>query len=380
MKKVAILTWLNNENYGSILQAYALQRFIIKSGYDAIDIDYNPSSIVRLENWLVNRNSPKLFVDKLKKKSNKILNKNKIDFSIRKQKFDQFKKENINITKRYSKFKELENINNKYDIYVCGSDQIWSPKLMNPVFFFSFLDKNQYKISYAPSLGVSYISKEKEKKIAELLDPFSYISVREQQGKEILNSIGLNKDVTVQVDPTILLTAEEWKRIINSSKEKEKYILLYLLSDNEEYIKKVKEIAHENNLKVRIILTDIGPFNTGFDEVKDSGPKEWLTLINNAEYVFTDSFHGAIFSMIFNKQFTLFKRFCDNKKNSENSRIHNLANVFGIENVIADKDTIIDIEHKIDYSEINKKIEKERKKSSEWLLNALVGAKNEKCE
>ena len=154
MKKVAILTWLNNENYGSILQAYALQRFIIKSGYDAIDIDYNPSSIVRLENWLVNRNSPKLFVDKLKKKSNKILNKNKIDFSIRKQKFDQFKKENINITKRYSKFKELENINNKYDIYVCGSDQIWSPKLMNPVFFFSFLDKNHYKISYSPSLGV----------------------------------------------------------------------------------------------------------------------------------------------------------------------------------------------------------------------------------
>ena len=305
MKKVAILTWLNNENYGSILQAYALQQFIRKQGYIVEDIDYDASNKVKIINWISNRNSPSLFLDKIKKKTCKWFSKQKIDFSLKQYKFKEFKENNIITTKKYKSPNELSEITKKYDIYVCGSDQIWSPKLMNPVFYFSFLDKDEYKISYATSLGVSYINERKKEKIRTLLKSFNFISVREEKGKELLKDL-TEKNISVQLDPTFLLDKNEWEELLNSqsnyNSNNGKYIFLYLLSPNKKYIEKVKKIAKKENLKVKIVLTDIGPFNTGFYELSDIGPLEWLDLIKKAKFVFTDSFHGCIFSLIFNKQ------------------------------------------------------------------------------
>lgn len=377
MKKVAILTWLNNENYGSILQAYALQAFIKNNGYNVVDIDYDASNKAKLINWIKNRNSLNLFGDKIKRKTSKIFSKNTIDFSQRKLKFKDFKKENIVTTRKYSSPKELIELRNKYDIYVCGSDQIWSPKLMNPVFYFSFLDKDDYKISYAPSLGVSNIDDRKKELIKELLKGFNFISVREEKGKELLKDL-TKKDITVQLDPTLLLCKEDWEKLlINRNNINNEYIFLYLLTPNEKYIEKVKEIAKRENLNVKVVLTDIGPYNTGFEELSDVGPLDWLTLIKGAKYVFTDSFHGSIFSIIFNKQFILFKRFNDMKKGSENSRIINLSKKFGFEDRIADENTKIGSITPIDYTIINKKMYEERIKSQKWLLNALAGEENE---
>lgn len=377
MKKVAILTWLNNENYGSILQAYALQAFIKNNGYNVVDIDYDASNRAKLINWIKNRNSLNLFGDKIKRKTSKIFSKNTIDFSQRKLKFKDFKKENIVTTRKYSSPKELIELRNKYDIYVCGSDQIWSPKLMNPVFYFSFLDKDDYKISYAPSLGVSNIDDRKKELIKELLKGFNFISVREEKGKELLKDL-TKKDITVQLDPTLLLCKEDWEKLlINRNNINNEYIFLYLLTPNDKYIEKVKEIAKRENLNVKVVLTDIGPYNTGFEELSDVGPLDWLALIKGAKYVFTDSFHGSIFSIIFNKQFILFKRFNDMKKGSENSRIINLSKKFGFEDRIADENTKIGSITPIDYTIINKKMYEERIKSQKWLLNALAGEENE---
>ena len=377
MKKVAILTWLNNENYGSILQAYALQAFIKNNGYNVVDIDYDASNRAKLINWIKNRNSLNLFGDKIKRKTSKIFSKNTIYFSQRKLKFKDFKKENIVTTRKYSSPKELIELRNKYDIYVCGSDQIWSPKLMNPVFYFSFLDKDDYKISYAPSLGVSNIDDRKKELIKELLKGFNFISVREEKGKELLKDL-TKKDITVQLDPTLLLCKEDWEKLlINRNNINNEYIFLYLLTPNDKYIEKVKEIAKRENLNVKVVLTDIGPYNTGFEELSDVGPLDWLALIKGAKYVFTDSFHGSIFSIIFNKQFILFKRFNDMKKGSENSRIINLSKKFGFEDRIADENTKIGSITPIDYTIINKKMYEERIKSQKWLLNALAGEENE---
>lgn len=369
-KKIAKLTWLNNGNYGSILQAYALQSHILQLGYDIEDIDYKASNKTKLLNWFKNGNSPYLFVGKIKEKVERLRSKEKIDFTQRNMLFKEFKKENIKTTKIYTSPKELKEIGNKYDAFICGSDQIWSPKLMNPVFYFNFLPENAYRISYAPSFGVSSIDEKKKKKIKKYIEKFNAISIREEKGSELVKEL-TGKECPVQIDPTLLINVDEWKRLAKPSEIKEKYIFCYLLTPNTKYIEMIKEVAKNKNMKVVIVLTPVGPFNTGFEEKVDVGPAEWLGLINDAEYVCTDSFHGCIFSMIFNKQFTLFKRFSDTTTWSQNSRIYNLAKMFNVENRIVDEETKINLNESINYNKVNNLIEIEKNKSSNWLKEAL---------
>lgn len=369
-KKIAKLTWLNNGNYGSLLQAYALQSHISQLGYEVEDIDYKASNKTKLLNWFKNGNSPYLFVGKIKEKVEKLRSKEKVDFTRRNELFKKFKEENIKTTRIYRSPRELKELINKYDAFVCGSDQIWSPKLMNPVFYFDFLPDSAYRISYAPSFGVSSIDEKKQNKIKKYIEKFNAISIREEKGSELIKEL-TGKDCSVQIDPTLLIDVEEWKKISKASNMNEKFIFCYLLTPNNEYIEMIKEFAKEKNLKVVIVLTPVGPFNTGFEEKIDVGPAEWLGLINEAEYICTDSFHGCIFSMLFNKQFTLFKRFSDNTTWSQNSRIYNLAKMFNVEDRIADSESKINLREEINYAKVNKLIEIEKNKSSEWLKQTL---------
>lgn len=375
-KKVAILTWLNNGNYGSLLQAYALQSFITQLGYDVEDIDYKASKKTKLLNWIKNKNSPYLFIGKIKERLEKIRSKESKSFAIRDKLFNEFKNNNIKTTKIYTSPKEILEVKDKYDIYVCGSDQIWSPKLMNPIFYFSFLPETAHKVAYAPSFGVSMIEENKKEKIIKYLSSFDAISIREEKGRELLKEL-LGKDFTVQIDPTLLIDSSEWKSISKENTIDKKYILCYLLTPNQKYVDMIKEFADKQNLKVVLITTPIGPFNTGFEEKVDVGPAEWLGLVNNSEYVCTDSFHGCIFSLIFNKQFTLFKRFSDNTTWSQNSRIYNLANKFNVENRIVDENGRINYEDKVNYEKVNKLIKIEKENSAKWLKNVLEEISNE---
>ena len=378
MKKVAILTWLNNGNYGSMLQAYALQSFIRQNGYDVEDIDYNASTKAKLINWAQNRNSISLFKEKFDMKFAKRKCKEAYKFDDRDKKFNEFKNKYIKTTKIYSNPNDLKELIGKYDAYICGSDQIWSPKLMNPVFYYSFLPNNSYKIAYAPSFGVSKIEGRKRNQIKKYLESFNHISVREDKGKEILKDI-IGEDYPIVLDPTLLINKDEWIELAKDNHEKEKYILCYFLTPNDKYINKVKDFAKKENLKVKIITTPVGPFNTGFEEIIDVGPNEWLGYIKNAECVFTDSFHGCIFSLIYKKQFYLFKRFSDNSKSSQNSRIYNLSKIFKFEDRIVDEKATIDAKKKIKYENIENIMDVESKKSKEWIIDALRSIDNGKC-
>ena len=371
--KVAKMTWLYNGNYGSVLQALALQKFLENNGVDIIDLNYNASAPTKLINWFVNRNSVELMLGKIKEaKSNKNICTDE-RFKIRANRFTEFKNKNIKMTKLCRTNSQLKEIAEKYDVFICGSDQIWSPALLNPMFYLSFVDEKKKKISYAPSFGVIETSKFKKKKIAKLLKRFDDISVRETQGQELVKEL-IGKGVTVQVDPTMLLKKMQWEEYTDKEAlEKEKYIFCYLLTPNEEYIESVRKFAEKKGYKVVIVPTIKGPFNTGFEEIPEAGPSEWLNLIKNAEYVFTDSFHGCIFSTIFEKEVFLFKRFSDDSKKSENSRIYTLTKWLGIEDHLIDKNNIKDIYYLniINYERVNKLVEEKASESAKWLMDTL---------
>lgn len=372
MKKIAKMTWLHNGNYGSMLQAVALHRFIADKGYDITEIDYDASIKTKLINWWQNKNSPELFLRKFKEAKKKKAYAHPELFAKRREKFDRFKTENMKLSKLYRSPKELSELINDYDIYICGSDQIWSPALMNPVYYLSFVPKTKIKISYAPSFGVIKTSESKQNQIKGYLKDFDYLSVREVEGQELVQKI-TGQTVPIQVDPTMLLSREEWKKYAGERIIDKKYIFCYLLTPNKKYIKAVQEIAEKKNLMVVIVPTVKGPFDSGFTEIVDAGPKEWLNYICNSEMVCTDSFHGCIFASIFQKEFILFKRFYDSDKKSENSRVFTLTKMLNVEDRLIDEtniDTIFSLKD-MDFGIINEIMIREAHKSSDWLLAIL---------
>ena len=370
-KKIAKFTWLHNGNYGTALQAVALHLFLKKQGYEITDIDYCASTKTKLINWFVNKNSPDLFVGKFKEFFGKKDARHADDFRRRYQRIDDFIKNNIKLSKRYDNPNSLKSIIDDYDIFMCGSDQVWSPYLLNPVYYLDFLPDEKKRISYATSFGVTTTTNQKKRKIKSFLQKYSSISVREEQGKQFVKEL-TNKDVPVVLDPTLLLDRDTWERIATSQHNGD-YVFCFLLTPNDEYVNKVKQYGIVNNKKVIIVPTPLGPFDTGFEEHIDIDPQEWISLIRNADFVFTDSFHGFIFSVIFEKNFVVLKRFSDSDKKSQNSRIYSLAKMLNIENRIIDATTFENISSlpPINYKDINILLSVKRAESIAWLLAAL---------
>ena len=139
MKKIAKLTWLHNGNFGSVLQAVALQRYLVEQGYDVTDLDYNASLSEKLKNWFINKNSPKLFLGKYEEAKRKKSYSEPEKFIKRGELFSEFEERWIKRSKLCRNPQEIEKEAKQYDVFICGSDQIWSPALMNSVFYLNFV-------------------------------------------------------------------------------------------------------------------------------------------------------------------------------------------------------------------------------------------------
>lgn len=376
--KIGLCACYDTYNYGSQLQSYASLITLQEMGHDVEIIKYKKKltpgfiikSVPRIFNSSFIKRRKRIYHNKKLAKTNKLYS---TIVSNRNHQFKQFINENFQkyVSVSYG-YKNLKNNANKYQIIVVGSDQLWLPSGMASNFYnLMFVPDKIKKVSFATSFGVSNIPEYQKKKTKYYLERFNNISVREDAGKKIVENL-TDKKAVVVVDPTMMLTANKWNEIIGDRFIKGKYIFCYFLGNKSEYREQVNEFAKKNNIKVMNLayVDEYVESDDYFNNVENVGPFQFLNLIKNAEYIFTDSFHGSVFSIIFQKQFLIFDRFEYNDNDSRNSRIDNLTKIFELEDRRYNGN-IDAIFKAIDYKKVLYKLEIERRKTREFLIDAL---------
>lgn len=358
MKKVGIVTMSGNYNYGNRLQNYALQEIIKKENFDVETI------------WNEDCRLFKIIKSKVIMFLNYILSyfniRNRKKVILRYKKFKHFTDYNIKNSKYSMRIGKIpKKLNDYFDYFFVGSDQIWNytlNELTEKNFLcFSSYDKN---ISYAPSIGVDRIDNEWTCFFEKNLKNIRCLSCREETGAKEIKRI-TKRDCPVVLDPTMLLDLTDWDKISKKPQNMmfKKYILNYFLGElSEKRMGEIKRIAKENNCKIINILDVNDPFYT-------CGPDEFLYLEKNAFLICTDSFHSSVFAFLYNKPFVVFDREQYGLEKM-NSRLDTLLSKFELRNRKFDgKITEENLKH--DYSRAYKILEKEKKKSCDFIRNAL---------
>jgi len=367
--RIAISTLIDYFNYGNRLQNYALQEVLKKMGNEVYTIkDYTDlvgkrSIRVRVLNSIKKGHILNRFVKKVKrigKNTNNTLNE------VRKNNFINFTNKYIKETDFYINQNTTDfSFENNFDCFVIGSDQVWN-YMFQTSFLFSFVEYTKKpKISYAASFGVNSIPKNYLASYKKGLNSVDIISVRENEGKKIVDQLS-NKSATVVLDPTLLLTMDEWKKVIDGKKKyKEKYVLTYFLDNpDKNTMQYINSFVRDRNFVIKNLYSDKYP------ELWTADPAEFVNLISQAEAIFTDSFHGCVFSIIFQRYFEVFDR--NNNGPSMNSRIDTLFNELDL----MDRWHRNDIRKTIDYSKVEDKLKNKRNESLNFLKESLENVKN----
>lgn len=376
-----------HENYGGMLQAFATTKLLEEYGIDYEIIRYEKKkniafvikSIPRIFNNILLNDKYEAFQKKMSfKKHPEFAEKDKI----RMEAFNEFREEKFSdkLSEIYYGFDNLVSATQKYKAVLTGSDQLWSPAGLPTNFYnLMFVPDNITKISYASSFGVKYIPWYQKKRTAKFLNRINFISMRENAGKDIVKDL-TGKEVPVVLDPVFMFDKDEWEKLIPSKSEySEKYIFAYFLGANSEHRNAVKELADKTGLKI-VTLRHLDQFVEDDEKFGDYAPYDvrpdkFLNLLRGAEYVCTDSFHGAVFSIIHKKQFVVFNRYSDTSKHSKNSRIDSLCQNLGISNCRYNGNIQNILESKIDYTHVDKNYIELKKKSKEYLDKAFDGIK-----
>jgi len=327
--KIGILTFHTPINYGAVLQAYALQKFLKLqySQYTICNIDFKTEEHIKRYNIFapLRRNVIKYIYEQLC-----ILFRYSA-LKRRKSKFNLFVSEELNLTKRFETTEKLLGNMPEMDVYLVGSDQVFHPS--SPylrAYYFDFVKGNARKIAYAPSFGMSDFTEQIKNRIAPHLKDFDVLSCREKDGADFICNI-IGKEVPTVLDPVFLLNKEQWSEIAVEPTIKEKYIFVYDLNGKENLITIAKKIKEKTGFKIICQTQSASKFYNIDQQRFDSGPREFVGLIKNSEYVVTDSFHGTAFSILFNKP-----QFIYNAKPKASSRIFSLMKMIGLEDRIVE--------------------------------------------
>lgn len=312
--KVGTITFHGAHNYGSMLQAYALQKAIASNGIDCEIINFRTEAQKRMYRVITGRKRLGPMLKDLSHIPFYYALKNKY------QLFELFLNEYlVTSVKEYATLKDLEQASLDYDIVVCGSDQIWKAGIEDFDYAYLLPFTSAKKVSYAASFGptsefpMSFAHNFKEK-----LSDFSSISVREEGTKKVITEISGRDDISVVCDPVFLLKCEQWLELIDSEPIVHgDYIFFYTLFADAEMIKMVKAVSRHYGIKVVTSnFTNQHDVFVGFERRYDCGPREFLNLIKNAKYVCTSSFHGSALSLILNKQLISIRGMKDNRISS----------------------------------------------------------------
>lgn len=372
----------NHNNYGTSLQAFATVKTIQELGYPFRIIRYNKkrtlSEVIRILPGLIRSGALKQFsfgmyqkyfakthpkYRKLIDQRTSVVNKFKAKY------FDP-------ISDFYIGYNDLHEGSSNYDVVFVGSDQVWGPLSLYAKFFNLLFVKDEIPtFSYASSFGVSNIFEWQKEGTKKYLSKLKMISVRETQGKEIVESLSKNS-AQVVLDPTMLLTKSSWQEAISDSKASidEPYILSYILGPRKDVREEIKELSRKTGLKVVSFrhMDWYEPADNGFGDIPiyDADAFDFINLLSKAQYVCTDSFHCTVFSILFNKKFLTFYRHVPSAK-STHSRIDNLLATYGLQNRLAKEDLYARIIADIDYQPVNERMDLARKESMVFLKAAL---------
>ncbi|MHB8126270.1 MAG: polysaccharide pyruvyl transferase family protein [Desulfitobacteriaceae bacterium] len=348
--KIGTITFHWATNYGAVLQAYALQQYLKQNQYETEIIDYIPFRVKIIQTIMHIKNL-------------------KISEFIKEYKINKFRERFLNLSeKKFYTNSNLIKDCHSYDCYICGSDQVWNEYFtlfaegkLTLSYYLNFVKKGKTRISYATSFGTDKLSQKVIDLVKPELEKFKSISVREITGKAIIENIGLQ--AILVVDPTLLIDKETYEKLFEDRKINDAYQLFAY-------------ILHQNQTTAHAITDYI--YDKYFDAEKDKrygqdpiGIIEWLYGIKNAKFVVTNSFHGAIFSIIFHTPFIVVAV----EGSGMNNRITTLLDTVGLnERIIGTLDnTIIDslITESIDWNQVDERVRSSRKVSSDFLRRAL---------
>lgn len=320
--KICTITCHDVYNVGASLQAYALQTYLKSLGHDVRIIDYKPDYLSQHYRLDIVSN-PKY--DKPFLRQVYLLAKlpGRLRMLPRKKAFDEFTAKYLTLTKRYTSHAELTTDPPEADVYLAGSDQIWNPLFRNgkdPAFYLDFVQRG-LRASYAASFAVDAFPEDLRHVTAQYLSRLDHIAVRENSGLGILQSLGIRNAETV-LDPVFLLDKAQWASMAQLPEKAEKPYLLVYDFDNSPAVRMLAErIARERNLKIYSV------FQLPYAErcFALSGPQAFLGLVQQADFVLSNSFHATAFSAIFEREFAVVER-----TEKINTRMRDLTALLGV--------------------------------------------------
>lgn len=364
-KTIGIITIHRVTNFGSVLQTFATQRFLESLECDVTVIDYIAPRLT-LRNifndiFIKRRREGRLYQKISGFISMEILNR----FV-----FNRFLKKHIKLSKdKYYSLEDIEKDFPKQDYYMTGSDQVWNSfynKFIDPVFFLNFAEGT--KISFASSFGREKIDDKELGQIKLFLNKYKNISVRENSGVELLQSMGFD-NIQHLVDPTLLFTKQDWFNLLplKVNKKKTPYVLIYPMSVIDPTLFTLaRQVANEINGDVYFLGSGLKTYKQADRTFKFQSPIEFLSLINNAEFVVTNSFHGTLFSITFNKKFLVVR------PEKFHTRIQSILELLHLEDrVYSGQENVAQFLEDIDYTTVNVHLEIERIKSKSFIVHAL---------
>lgn len=367
MKKAAIITILDNTNFGTYLQALALAKRVGQAGMEVEVIDYiRPCLSVRYKLTAIKNPIRRLY--------NALYALPK--WNQLRQKDHRFLRKFVKLTTRtYNSFSELQQQPPAADIYITGSDQVWNSiynRGIDKSFYLDFAPHTAKRVAYGASIGMSEIPNEEIKETAELLNKYDAITLREADAKRILAEIGI-KNTTMVLDPTLLLNADDWKCIAEQYPkiETEPFILVYSVETEKENSlieKYASEISKQYGWKIYEVSYFPYRRRLRFADryFMQATPDIFLQLMLKAEFVIVSSFHGTAFAINFNKQFLTIS------PNRFNSRVDNILKLCHLENrLISSAQLDTKTLPPIDYAVINGILNNERMKSIATLHELL---------
>ena len=363
-KKVGVISlYYHNYNYGGCLQAYAMVLAIQKLGYQVEQLSYDrefekSAPALSVKNQMVvalKRKLPGTFLNRTYK--NHVL-------------FDHFIHMIPHSEVVYTA-RSIAQAEGKYDAFVAGSDQIWNPRYACDAYYLGFVGGGKRKISYAASIGNNRLEQSTINLMREKLQDFDAISVREASASELLNGRVGVKAIRV-LDPVLLLHPAELDELAASARQvrhTKPYAVTYLLGNLEKNYQVCEEYSQRLGIKLVSIPTKPEDVVLGKPQY-GVGPKEFISLIRDAELVITDSFHATVLSILYHKKSIILQRNMSNDAESMNSRIEDLFELFA--NQFHWGDVANAAENTPDWELVDQILNEERERSIAFLENSLI--------